>query len=55
LTPEQIKEPSWTGKSITAKFPLLELDDGSVIVESAAIIQHFARAHENMSGKGAFE
>ena len=31
------------GKNLSMKFPLLELDDGTTIMESSAIAAHFAR------------
>ena len=40
---EARKNKDFSAKHLTGKFPLLELDDGSVLFESSAIAQFFAR------------
>jgi len=54
-TPEEAKDKAFLAINMTGKFPLLQLEDGTTINESAAIAQHFARLGEGLYGANAFE
>lgn len=50
-------DPDMKAKNLTMKFPLLELDDGELVWESAAISAHLARCvpDSGLFGQSAWE
>lgn len=57
LNKEQQNEKEFKAKNVNGKFPLLELESGELIFESAAIANHFARAApaSGLLGQSAFQ
>jgi elongation factor 1-gamma len=57
MNEEQIKDKAFMAKNVTGKFPLLELESGELIFESASIAKYFARTApaSGLLGQSAFE
>ena len=57
MSEEQRKDKAWAQKHVTGKFPVLELDSGEMIFESATIATHFAKCApaSGLLGQSAFE
>lgn len=59
LSQEQQDTPEFKAKRAHGKFPMLELDDGSMVYESLAICQYLARRSAShgpaLLGRCAFE